>query len=115
MINQALDCVRHGEKAFVVFTRGHHFQHDESGKGATGNWVAGQENLDTIDKVIIYMRNESSEKNQVFIGIYDGWINSTENNRKVIKFYKLEELENTNSNWIEFGGTSWSPTFYIER
>ena len=113
MVRKAEELVILGEKAFVVFTRGDHLTYDEMGEGQTGNWIAGAQSLSKIDKVIIYLRNEQAGTNLVFMGNYSYWVESPEQHRKVIHFTRFEKKGFTNSNWLEFGGNSWSPTFYI--
>ena len=113
MLRKAEELVILGEKAFVVFTRGDHLTYDEKGVGQTGNWVAGAQSLSEIDKVIIYLRNEHEGTSRVYIANYLDWFDSPEPERKTLRFSGLEDKGQTSSNWFEFGGNAWSPTFYV--
>jgi hypothetical protein len=113
MIKKAVDLVNPGEKAIVVFTRGEHFEHDNNGKGFTGYWVAGGNTIEQIDKVIVYVQDTIAGTNKVYLGTYSHWEPSPRPGRKNIFFSGLEYKGLTGSNWREFGGTAWSPTFYL--
>jgi len=113
MVRKADELITFKEKAFVVFTRGKYFERDGSGNGQTGNWVAGAKSLAEIDKVIIYWKDELVGRNKVYIANYRDWFESPEEGRKVLRFSGLQEKGSTSSNWFEFGGNAWSPTFYI--
>ena len=112
-ISTAKDLLNNEEKAFVVFTRGDHFHYDINGNGETGLWVAGAISLSMISKVIIYKKDEITESNHVFIANYLHWSDSPLEGRKILHFSGLEDKGTTASNWFEFGGSAWSPTFYI--
>jgi hypothetical protein len=113
MIRTAKEILQPGERALVVFTRGPHFQHDASGKGVSGNWRVSDLRLSSINRIIIYLRNENLSESRIFIGDYKGWESSPEPQRKIIKFSNLKEVCRTTANWVEFSGRSRSPTAYI--
>ncbi len=110
---RASELVNFGEKAFVVFTRDMHFEHDSNGNGFTCYWVAKADSLEQIDKVIVYVQDQITGANKVYLGEYSRWEPSPRPPRKNIHFAHLEYQGLTGSNWREFGGTTWSPTFYI--
>ena len=114
MIRTAKEILKSGERALVVFTRGPHFQHDVNGNGVSGNWIVSDLRLSLVNRIIIYLRNESTFESHIFIGNYEGWESSPELQRKIIKFSKLKEVGRSTANWIEFGGRWRSPTFYID-
>ncbi len=114
MVLKAEELVPHGQKAIVFFTRGAHFRYDAKGSGSSGYWVAGEDSLADVDVVIIYLRREHTGANQVFRGQYTGWQASPRAGRKTILFSGLEDQGGTPSNWVEFGGSVWSPSFYIK-
>ena len=115
MIRQAKELVNLGEKALVVFTRDMHFEYDGNGAGYTGYWKTKDATLAQIDKVIVYVQYANPEKNKVYMGNYSHWVISPEPPRKYIHFTALEDKGITTSNWFEFGGNAWSPTFYIPK
>ena len=115
MIKTADELVKHGEKAFVVFTRDLHFEYDHNGKGFTGYWVVKSNTIERIDKVLIYVKNPVNGNNEIYLGRYSHWTDSPEEGRKNIHFTNLEFKGLSNSTWFEFGGSAWSPTFYIPK
>jgi len=112
-IREASELVKPGEIALVVFTRGMHFYHDDAGNGQTGHWVAGANTLTGVDKVIIYRRDQTTGVNRIYIANFLDWIDSPEEGRKILRFSGLQDKGLTSSNWFEFGGNAFKPTFYV--
>lgn len=112
-ITSARELVKSNELAVIVFTKGNLFSYDALGNGETGNWVVSKEILDQVNKVIVYMRDQNSGVNRIFLGTYAGYRQSPEANRQVIRFCRLTEIGTTISNWNEFANSGQNPVSYV--
>jgi hypothetical protein len=112
---KASDVISKNEEAVVVFTHGRHFFYDPSGSGSTGNWVVDRENLEYVDKVIIYLRQDGESINRIYLGNYAGNRKSPEPGRTTIRFSKLQEVCTTESTWFEFASNGQNPVVYISN
>lgn len=112
-IEKAQELVTSNELAIVIFTKGDHFSYDAIGNGETGNWVIKTQELENVDKVIIYQRDEIAQQNRIFLGNYSGCRKSPEPNRLIIRFSKLEEVGTTGSNWNKFASSGQNPVSYV--
>lgn len=105
--------VNRNESAVVVFTKGIYFDFDSNGNGESGKWVLNPIKLETIDKVIIYLRNESKKVNKIYLAQYSGYRKSDVSRRYFIQFSKIEEVGRTSSNWLDFAESGQNPVAYI--
>lgn len=111
--SKASDVISQNDHAIVVFTRDDKFYFDDLGNGTTGNWVIDPDNLEEIDKVIIYSRKPDENVNRIFLGNYAGHRNSEEPGRYIIRFSHHKEVGTTDSNWHEFSGSGQNPVSYV--
>jgi hypothetical protein len=113
-ITTSQQLIKHGEFAITLFTHGDNFRRDASGNGETGNWVVDADWVDqTVDKVIIYLRERDSLINRIFVGKYQGIVKSPEQNRYIVRFSGLQEIGTTALNWLEFSKSGQNPVSYI--
>lgn len=101
------------EQAVLVFTRDDKFHYDSLGNGTTGNWKVDPEELDEVEKVIVYLRRPGEDINRIFLGDYAGWRNSDEEDRFIIRFNHLKEVGTTPSTWMEFAGFGQTPVGFV--
>lgn len=101
------------QSAIVVFTHGEHFSFDSLGNGSTGKWVVDPENVEEVDKVIVYLRRDEEMLNRIFVGNYAGLRQSDLPKRHIIRFSKLQEVGTTDVNWPEFANSGQNPISYV--
>jgi hypothetical protein len=111
----ASEVITKNQVAIALFTHGDHFSCDSSGNGWTGKWAVNPEMLETIDKVIIYLRRNNETVNRVYLGTYTGTRPADVQNRHIIRFSDLQEVGTTEVNWIDFTGAGQNPVCYISR
>jgi hypothetical protein len=110
---QAGEVIEKNKEAIVLFTHGDHFSCDAAGNGVTGKWVLDPEDVENVDKVIIYLRRDGETVNRIFLGNYAGVQQSDLPRRYTIRFSGLKEVGTTESNWWEFAGSGQTPVRYI--
>ena len=110
---KARDVINRNESAVVVFTKGIHLNFDSSGNGESGKWVLNPIKLETVDKVIIYLRDESKKVNKIYSAHYSSYRKSDVPRRYFILFSKIEEVGRTLSNWMDFAESDQNPVSYI--
>jgi hypothetical protein len=111
--SRASEVIAKNDQAIVVFTRDDKFYFDDLGNGTTGNWVIDPDNLEEIEKVIVYLRKPDEDVNRIYLGNYAGLRHSEEPSRYIIRFSHLKEVGTTDSNWLEFAGGGQNPICYI--
>jgi hypothetical protein len=109
----AKEVILKNEQVVLVFTRDDKFHYDSLGNGTTGNWKVDREELDEVEKVIIYLRRPGENINRIFLGDYAGWRNSEEQDRYIIRFTHLKEVGTTQSTWMEFAGFGQNPIGFV--
>ena len=112
-ISSPADIIHAHDLAIVIFTRGLHFHYDSLGYGDTGDWVVDREVLSSVNKVIIYWRDEKSGSNRIFLGKYIGAQKLPDRNRYKIRFSELKEIGTTSLNWSEFANSGQNPVSYL--
>jgi hypothetical protein len=114
MPSTAIELIKPGETAVVVFTKGLHLNYDGSiQKGESGKWKVSPYLLDPVTKIIIYLRDPETLVNCVLMGSYSGYEPSGLSDRYVFFFRDLHIIGLTDSNWIEFGRGSQNPVCVI--
>ncbi len=69
---QANEIIEKNQEAVILFTHGPHFSYDPAGNGETGKSVVDPDNVENVDKVIVYLRREDENVNRIFRGNYAG-------------------------------------------
>ena len=69
--------------------------------------------LNTVDKVIIYLRDESRKVNKIYLANYSGYRKSDVRRRYYIQFSNIQEVGRTTSNWLDFAECGQNPVAYI--
>lgn len=101
------------ESAVVLFTRGPHFHFDSTGNGESGKWVLNPDQLETVDRVIIYLRDDEKEINRLFLANYSGYRKSDDPRRFYVQFSKIQEVGLAGANWVDFADSGQNPVAYI--
>jgi hypothetical protein len=109
----AREVINPNQSAVVVFTHGEHLSFDALGNGSTGNWVVDPENVEDVDKVIIYLRRGDEMVNRIFLGNYAGLRKADIPKRHIIRFARLQEIGTTDANWPEFANSGQNPISYV--
>jgi hypothetical protein len=82
---RAIDFIKAGDTAIIVFTHGDNFRPDpQTGHGETGNWKITTDALEFVNKIIIYHRPKGDELNHFLLGDYSGFRNSEEPDRLIL-------------------------------
>jgi hypothetical protein len=116
VIQKAVELVTKNETAIALFTHGEFFHVDAaSGNGWSGNWVLSPDNLEMVDRVIIYLRGPQDTTNRIFYGTYTTYQKTTEARRYVVRFTNLKEIGATPNNWIDFADSGQNPVSYVSR
>jgi hypothetical protein len=103
------------ERTVVVFTRGLHLKINDRGIGESGKWVITKNSLEGVEKVIIYLRNDAANTNQLYLADYIGYHPSDEDRRLVIEFANFRQVGTTQNNWTTFAALSQSPIGVINK
>jgi hypothetical protein len=111
--NKASDVISKNESAVVLFTRGSHFNFDSIGNGESGKWVLNPDQLETIDRVIIYLRDDEKEVNKIFLANYSGYRKSDDSRRIYVRFSKIHEVGIAGVNWVDFAESGQNPVSYV--
>ena len=67
---KARDFIKPGENVLVIFTHGIHFEIHDDKTGSTGEWDLDP--MRSIDRVIIYHRNDELKINTLYIANHAG-------------------------------------------
>ena len=110
---QAREVLEKDKKAVILFTRGPHFDYDTTGNGQTGKWHINPSVVESVDKVIVYVRRDDEKVNRIFLGNYAGIEKSDLPRRYIIHFSGLKEVGTTDANWLEFGQSGQNPVSYV--
>jgi hypothetical protein len=110
---KAKDLIRRGESAVAIFTDGTHYKPKSDGTGTTGYWVISARRK--VDKVIIYLRGETSDDNVIFLGNYEHVVPSPDKGRNIVRFSGLQQVGTTTLNWHEFANTGTNPIRYLDK
>jgi hypothetical protein len=114
---KAIDFLKPGQTAIVVFTEGLNLTIRPDGTGASGNWIINT--LRRTDKIIIYRRDTKDTRiiNEILIGQHNGVSGPTpdDDRRYIVAFIDLKSLGTTNMNWSEFAETGSAPVRYLTR
>jgi hypothetical protein len=109
----ANEVLENNKEAIVLFTHGEHFSYDLAGNGLSGKRVLDPENVENVDKVIIYLRKEGETGNRIFLGNYAGVRKSDLPGRYMVRFSALKEVGTTESSWLDFAKGGQNPVSYI--
>jgi hypothetical protein len=94
------------QSAIAIFTDGRSLTINADGTGNSGVWKTRKDLIK--DKVIIYFRNPSTNKNEIYVGDFCNLkasdIEGLEH-RFYVVFNNLNLVGETDNNWYEFVGT----------
>lgn len=112
----AKNMLENDESAVVIFTDGKGWKTFDGGFAMTGDWVIDK-NL-AVDKAIIYKRDKSKKRTDVFLGKPLDVFPSKLKRRYVIRLSDVSFIGTTANNWHEFteskkGATN--PIKYINK
>ncbi|MCT7964079.1 hypothetical protein NG791_25710 [Laspinema sp. D1] len=108
---KARDFIKPNESAVVIFTHGEKFVIHEDNTGLTGEWKISPNR--TVERVILYHRDDEKNTNSLYIGNYAGAEPSTLEGRYNIRLTHLQYIGLTSLNWIEFAEGGQNPIRYL--
>ncbi len=108
---KARDFIQDGESVVVIFTRGDRLEINEDHSGSTGNWSINPHRK--VHRVVIYRRDELTEKNSIFLATFEGAILSEDEDRYNIQLSHIQYAGETNLHWGEFADTGSQPVRYL--
>jgi hypothetical protein len=97
---KARDFIEPGEKVIVIFTRGIHFDLGNDNTASTGKWIIDANR--SVDRVIIYLRNDETKINTLYIANHAGIEPADIEDRHNIKLTHIQYIGITSTNWYEF-------------
>lgn len=107
---KARDFIKPGESLLVIFTDGTLFELSKDHTGLTGNWKIDPNG--SPDRVIIYLREHSTNTNILYIANNAG-VEFGEENRYKIKLAHVQYIGKTDLNWNEFAEGGPNPVRYL--
>ncbi len=69
---KASEVIEQNQIAVIVFTHGDFFTYDAAGNGSTGKWVVDHEDVQEVNKVIIYLQRKNEKVNRIYLGNFAG-------------------------------------------
>jgi hypothetical protein len=115
MFTNARDLLAPGQSAIVFFTHGMDFHIDDQGEGETGSWILNPELVNKVDKVIVYLRDDTQKTNQIYMGDFHSLRKGERSRRWVVRFTNITNLGSTDIHWRDFGNGSTAPVNYVEN
>ena len=97
---KARELLSPGETAIVIFTDGSNFHQAANGSGSTGYWVLDPARK--YDKVIIYVRNATTQSNDVYVAEKVNVNGPINNGRYELVLQHIHLTGTTDANWREF-------------
>lgn len=108
---KARDFIQPGEAIMVVFTHGIHFDIYDDSTGSTGEWEIDPNRL--VDRVLIYLRNDESKTNTLYIANHAGVELAKREGRHNIQLTHVQYVGVTSENWVEFAEGGSNPIRYL--
>lgn len=108
---KARDFIKPGESVIVIFTHGIHFDLYDDNTASTGQWKIAPNR--SVDRVIIYHRNDEMNTNTLYIANYAGVEAADREGRCNIQLTHVQYIGTTSTNWAEFAETGAYPIRYL--
>ena len=109
---KARDFIEPGENVIVIFTHGLHFiLNDDDKIGSTGEWDIDPNR--SVNRVIIYLRNEQTHTNTLYIANHAGVEPADREGRHNIQLTHVQYIGTTSANWKEFAEADANPIRYL--
>ena len=100
------------ETGLVIFTHGPNFIRYDEARGTSGEWQVNPNR--TVDRVIIYVRDEPAATNKIYLATYDKTRPSSQVGRYFIDLLHIQYAGTTEVNWYEFAGEGQNPFRYVQ-
>ena len=107
---KARNFIKPGERVIVIFTRGEDLEINPDNTGSTGKWDLNPNH--SIDRVIIYHRNESNT-NLLYIATHSGVEHTDLEGKYKIRLNHIQYVGDTGENWTEFAECGANPVRYL--
>jgi hypothetical protein len=115
-ITTAKDLLAPSQSAIVFFTHGQDFHIDPlTGEGETGSWILNHELVLKVDKVIVYLRDDTEKINHIYMGDFHSLRKGDRSRRWIVRFSNITELGTTERHWLVFGNGTTAPVNYVEK
>ncbi|WP_110520478.1 HNH endonuclease [Herpetosiphon llansteffanensis] len=98
----ARDFVQPGKRLLALFTNGHLLTFNNDGTGSSGNWIMDDHRINTIDQVLIYLRDDSNI-NKLYTATYK-YAEKVEDGRYCVYFEHYHYIKEIEQNWVQFTG-----------
>ena len=109
---KARDFIKPDENVIVIFTHGLHFiLNEDDNTGSTGEWDINPNR--SVNRVIIYLRNEQTHTNTLYIANHAGVEPADRKGRHNIQLTHVQYIGATSANWKEFAETDANPIRYL--
>ena len=96
----AKNIIEDDESAIVILTDGTNLKIFDGGFATTGNWIIDK-NL-SVDKAIIYKRDKTTNRTDVFLGTPFDVFPSETHRRYVVRLCDVNYVGTTENDWCEF-------------
>ncbi|MCA0352547.1 MAG: HNH endonuclease [Chloroflexi bacterium] len=106
----ARDFVQPGKRLLALFTNGHLLTFNNDSTGKSGNWIMDDHRINTIDRVLIYLRDDAN-KNTLYIATYNH-AEKVEDGRYCVYFEHCQYVMEIAQNWVEFTGAQQAVRYF---
>ena len=108
---KARDLIKPDENVIVIFTHGLHFDLRDDKTGSTGEWDIDPNR--SVNRVIIYLRNDETHTNTLYIANHAGVEPADREGRHNIQLTHVQYIGTTSANWKEFAEADANPIRYL--
>lgn len=113
LMTKARDFIKSDEHILVVFTEGMHFELSDGNTGVTGEWPVDPSHARSVDRVLVYHRNNEKNTNDLYIANRVRVDLSRREDRYNIQLSHVQYVGITPLNWHEFADTGAQPFRYL--
>ncbi len=112
-MTKARDFIKPGENILVVFTEGMHFELSDGNTGVTGEWPVDPSHAGSVDRVLVYHRNNETNSNDLYIANRVRVDPARRADRYNIQLSHVQYIGATSLNWPDFADTGMKSFRYL--
>lgn len=112
-MTKARDFIKPGENILVVFTEGMHFELSDGNTGVTGEWDVKPDRARSVDRVLVYHRNNETNTNELYIANRVRVDLARREDRYNIQLNHVQYVGITALNWPDFADTGMKSFRYL--
>lgn len=113
IMTKARDFIKPGENILVVFTEGMHFELSDGNTGVTGEWDVKPDRARSVDRVLVYHRNNETNTNELYIANRVRVDLARREDRYNIQLNHVQYIGATSLNWPDFADTGMKSFRYL--